>query len=246
MYRNLGIFLIVLVSFLTGVVVNSVLEIDRPAVGLNESSVFPSHVNLSRFPIPERKRVFVSLLLPLIKKANAEVLKERAVVLKAISKDKLSREEERKLRRIEKKYGTCDLKELLLRVNTVPSSLVLAQGAIESGWGTSRFFTEANNVFGVYSFKGKNCVRAKGSKVCLKVYKNLYESVRDYIRILNTGWAYRKFRELRSQGADVYTLAGTLIFYSTKRHEYAELIKRVIVCNNLDRFDEPELAANGL
>lgn len=235
-----------MISFFVGTVTNSVLKIDRPAVGLNESSVFPSHVNLSRFPVSERKKVFVKLLLPLIKRVNREILKERKIVLKAMSGSTLTQNERRELQRIIKEYGTNNLEELLLKVNSVPPSIVLAQGAIESGWGTSRFFTQANNVFGVYSFKGSNCIKAKKSRICLKVYRNLYESVKDFVHILNTGWAYRKFRKLRSEGADVYTLSESLIFYSTKRTEYARLIKEVITCNNFDRFDEPKLAANGL
>ena len=40
------------------------------------------------------------------------------------------------------------LRELLRRVDVIPPSLVLAQGAIESGWGTSRFARQGNNLYG--------------------------------------------------------------------------------------------------
>ena len=41
---------------------------------------------------------------------------------------------------------------LLVRVDTVPASLALAQAAKESGWGTSRFAREGYNLFGYWFF----------------------------------------------------------------------------------------------
>jgi len=42
--------------------------------------------------------------------------------------------------------------ELILHVDTLPPSLVLAQGAEESGWGTSRFAIEGNALFGMWTW----------------------------------------------------------------------------------------------
>ena len=42
--------------------------------------------------------------------------------------------------------------ELLMRVDTVPPELALAQAAIESAWGQSRFAYCGNNLFGEYCF----------------------------------------------------------------------------------------------
>jgi uncharacterized FlgJ-related protein len=50
------------------------------------------------------------------------------------------------------------------------------------------------------------------------------------VRILNTVFAYEKFRELRDQNADVYTLVDTLDKYATKP-TYRELVKKVIKYN---------------
>ncbi|ADU96696.1 Mannosyl-glycoprotein endo-beta-N-acetylglucosamidase [Thermovibrio ammonificans HB-1] len=206
---------------------------------------FPSHVSLKGLPVQERKEKFIELLLPLIERANAEVLKERAFLLSVIHKGKLSKEEEQKLEALKKKYRTDSIKELLKRVNTVPPSLVLAQAAVESGWGTSRFFTEANNIFGMYSFHGSKCMKARGSNACLKVYDNLYQSVKDYIYNLNVGWAYEKFRDLRSKGAGVNALLEALGKYSELEGKYVELVRSVIKKNNLERFDESEFASAG-
>ncbi len=255
--RKVKAAVVILLAFFSGVIANTVFRIEKPAEGFTTASVaelpefkvierYPSHVNLKNLPVSERKKRFIELLVPSIRKANRKVLAEREFILRIKGKKTLSDEEKKRLEFLMKKYRTKSIKELLLRVNTVPVSLILAQGAIESGWGTSRFFTEANNIFGIYSFKGKRCLKARGSNVCLKVYDNLYSSVKDYIYNLNVGWAYRKFRELRAKGADIYTLAESLDLYSTKKKEYVELVKNVVKKNHLERFDEPELASNGM
>jgi len=256
MRKGLGRLIVIALAFVSGIIVNSLFKIEQPAESLTTASLindqllkivkYPSHISLKGLPVEERKKRFIQLLVPLIKQANREVLSERAFILKVKGKKELTGKEKRELSYLMKKYRAKSLKELLLKVNSVPVSLILAQGAIESGWGTSRFFTEANNIFGIYSFKGKKCLKAKGSSVCLKVYDNLYSSVKDYIYNLNVGWAYKRFRELRAKGADIFTLAESLDLYSTRKKEYVELVKNVVKKNHLERFDEPELASNGL
>ena len=219
------------------------LEVPIAPIKSFKPFTLPSHVNLSNLPVQERKKKFIEIMLPLIEKANGEVLKERAFLLSILHKKKLSPEEERKLKALEKKYKADSLQELLKRVAPVPVSLVLAQAAVESGWGTSRFFTEANNAFGIYTYKKNKCLKAKKGHACLKVYDNLYQSVKDYIYNLNVGWAYEKFRELRSKGAGLDALLAALTNYSELRGKYGQLVKAVIDKNNLRRFDGPELAS---
>ena len=119
----------------------------------------------------------------------------------------------------------------------IPKQILIAQAALETGWGSSRFANEGNNLFGIRTFN-------KDSKWLLpitwdqnkwigwgiKVYESKCDSVKDYIRILNTVFAYEKFRELRNQNADVYTLVDTLEQYATK-DSYTELVKKVIKYN---------------
>ena len=119
----------------------------------------------------------------------------------------------------------------------IPKEILIAQAALETGWGSSRFANEGNNLFGIRTFN-------KDSKWLLpitwdqnkwigwgvKVYENKCDSVKDYVRILNTVFAYEKFRELRKQNADVYTLVDTLDKYATKP-QYRELVKNIIKYN---------------
>ena len=43
----------------------------------------------------------------------------------------------------------------MIKVDIIPISMALAQAAIESGWGTSRYLREGNAVYGQYTFEKK-------------------------------------------------------------------------------------------
>ncbi|MGW8288481.1 MAG: hypothetical protein ACWGOD_09605, partial [Desulfobulbales bacterium] len=55
-------------------------------------------------------------------------------------------------------YRTTSAETLLERVDAVPTSIILAQGAIESSWGSSRFTREGNSIFGMWTWKNKGIV----------------------------------------------------------------------------------------
>jgi len=132
---------------------------------------------------------------------------------------------------IDKIYETTDISK------QIPKELIIAQAALETGWGKSRFANEGNNLFGIRTFN-------KDSKWLLpitwdqtkwigwgvKVYETRCDSVKDYVRILNEVFAYEEFRLAREEGADVYQLADTLTSYATRKN-YTTLIKQVIKHN---------------
>lgn len=235
-------------------IINFILYIENPdikeIVSVNCNKVVPivySHVmSLKRLPVKKRKKKFIDVLLPEILIANEKVLKEREFLLRVLRKQEISEGEKTEIERLKKKYRTDDLKELLRRINTVPVSLVLAQGAIESGWGTSRFFIEGNNVFGIYVFRPTNKkLKAKNNDVYLKVYDDILQSVEDYIYNLNVGWAYEEFRKAREKGANTGSLIRALIYYSTERNNYVRLLENVIEKNHLTLYDSCSLYIPG-
>ncbi len=72
----------------------------------------------------------------------------------------------------------------------------------------------------------------KNSKFGAKVYQNKCESVKHYIVVLNTGSAFKEFRELRFQmlkndDLDVLILVKTLTRYATNPN-YVKLLKKTI------------------
>ena len=89
------------------------------------------------------------------------------------------------------------------RRSRVPTSIIIAMAGIESGWGTSRFSLEGNNLFGIRTWDlKKDHMKPMGvpdAKFGLKKYKTKCDSVKDMIRILNTHTAYSEFRIERSE-----------------------------------------------
>jgi len=119
----------------------------------------------------------------------------------------------------------------------IPKEILIAQAALETGWGSSRFANEGNNLFGIRTFNKDSewllpitWDQNKWIGWGVKVYKTKCDSVKAYVRIINTVFAYEKFRELRNQNTDVYTLVDTLEQYATKE-SYTELVKQVIKHN---------------
>ena len=119
----------------------------------------------------------------------------------------------------------------------IPKALIIAQAALETGWGTSRFANEGNNLFGIRTFNEDDewllpitWDQDKWIGWGVKVYDNKCDSVRDYVRILNEVWAYEDLREARDNGADAYELADHLTKYASKP-TYTKLVKQLIKYN---------------
>jgi Bax protein len=205
----------------------------------------------------ERKQVFLRMMLPLVLKANEGVRAERNRLMRIkIAQEKgtvISDGDRVYLMNMARRYGVrkprIDL--LLARVDILPVSIALAQSAVESGWGTSRFVLEGNAPFGQWttaSFKGlvpKN--RTDGESHKIRTFDDLYGSVRSYIHNLNTHRAYRRFRAMRetmrTSGAHLnsLTLISSLTPYSKKGEAYVKLLKNVIVVNQLEPLDRARL-----
>ena len=128
------------------------------------------------------------------------------------------------------KHG--DVKELLKRVDIMPTSMALAQAAEESGWGTSRFSREGNAIFGQWTFSDAEGLvplkRQAGRTHKVRAFRSLLDSVRSYARNLNTHQAYRKLRTVRQQmrrdGTAVRgrRLIETLTSYSERGVDYVK------------------------
>jgi len=116
----------------------------------------------------KQKEKFVEILYPLIVKEEEKIRKEREFVKSFFTKFQsvgiVTPNEVKKLEAIAKKYRIKSLyykEEYLKRVDTIPVSMVLAQAAIESNWGKSRFAREANNLFGEWTWGKKGIIPKK-------------------------------------------------------------------------------------
>lgn len=199
-------------------------------------------VSLAPLTPSERKKKFIDLVLPSVLIVNYEVMRTRENLTKVLEKlrrrYKLSRTEREFVESILSRCKADSIEDVLMKANPVPPSLVIAQAAVESGWGTSRFFVEGNNLFGMWAFKDKSkVIEAKESRVPLKRYDSILEAVRDYIYNVNVGWAYSKFREHRQRSFNPLELSRFLGLYSIEREKYVRKIRKIIEKNNLTELD---------
>ena len=201
-------------------------------------------VSLKDLKVKEKKKKFIDLLLPSILIAKKRIEFKQNKLAKLMEKDssRISKSDKTFLNDLLKKYKSKSLEELYAKLNTHPNSIVLAQSAIESGWGTSRFFVEANNTFGVWSFN-KSDLRIKssssrqGKDIFLKKYSSLSESIEDYFLTLARG-PYKEFRSHRETSNNPLELINYLYKYSETGEEYVRKLRVIIKKNNLDKYDQ--------
>lgn len=228
--------------------VNDIHDIDSLVVPYDYTSV----ISLADLPVDEKKQKFVDMILPAILTARAELKHTQNEVRTLISKDtsKLSGHDKRFLKKLLTKYKSDDFDELLSKLNTHPNSIVLAQSAVESGWGTSRFFLEANNVFGVWSFdKDEDRIMANsdrdGKYTYLKKYPSLSKSIEDYFLTISNG-PYSDFRRQRKEVKNPYVLVNNLENYSELRGYYVKKLQLIIKMNEFTQYDSYQIDPNYL
>ena len=218
-----------------------------------ESATPPDFVALPAGPV--RKQGFVDYLLPIVEAENRRVHKQRITVqCLAADANKLQPSQRQWLQQLAKRYrvdtavGDDEFwQQLLVKVDSIPPSLALAQGANESAWGTSRFARQGNNLFGLWCFQpGCGLVplgRPQGASYEVKKFASLDESVREYLRTLNSHPSYRQLRELRAgqAGASGEVLAAGLTEYSARGQAYVDELRHMIRFNNWQRYDTSDI-----
>ncbi|MBU1659773.1 glucosaminidase domain-containing protein [bacterium] len=216
-------------------------------IPINEITVKPlaytSVVNLGELEVNKKKEAFIAIMLPSILLSKQKMAFERKKIISLLEQEQLSDEEQIYLDNTMKRFQAKDEQQLLSRMTTHPTSIVLAQAAIESGWGSSRFFLKANNVFGIWSFStNDNRIAAgetrSGKTIYLKDYKTLQNSVYDYFVTLSASGPYQAFRDTRKHTKDPNKLVEHLGQYSELGELYIENLKTVIRQNNLTQYDK--------
>ena len=208
---------------------------------------YEDSISLDSLSIKERKKEFLNMMLPAVLAVKAKLDFEREQVLFLETKKDHSPLDEKFLAKLENEYNTKNMKVLAKRLQTFPVSIVLAQAALESGWGTSRFFQEANNPFGMWSFSDSHArvqalaARNDGKKVYLRKFKNLQASVQAYYAMLATGRTFQKFRNMKMKTDNPLKLIQALNTYSERGSAYVNDLASVITFNNLDKYDDFEI-----
>ncbi|MBL4572474.1 MAG: glucosaminidase domain-containing protein [Gammaproteobacteria bacterium] len=137
--------------------------------------------------------------------------------------------------------------ELLLKVDVIPASLVLAQAANESAWGTSRFALEGNNIFGQWCFEeGCGIIpnrRVEGATHEVKSFDSIKAAIEGYFLNINTHRLYAGFRQERArlrrlgQRLDPMLLVQGLDRYSQRGENYIDEVQTMIQQNDLRQRD---------
>jgi Bax protein len=197
------------------------------------ASVVPENMTVA-----EKKQRFKDLLTPAIDQVYLELDQQYMQVKTALEQGGVSEQ----IEQLKQEYRAQTDEQLLAALKPHPRSIVLAQAAIESAWGTSRFFVKAKNVFGVWSFNESEPRIAAGEQrgdttIWLKQYDSIYESVKDNYRVLARGEAFEEFRSLRVETDNPYKLVMKLDKYSEKGEEYSLELASMISFNQFSRYD---------
>ncbi|WP_024954549.1 glucosaminidase domain-containing protein [Sulfurospirillum arcachonense] len=209
--------------------------------------------------IKEQKREFINILKPLVDKSNQKVKQERVFLKNFFAQAmqnafrSLNPKDLKELLRLSKKYRVkklFDKNKYLQRVDIVPVPLALAQGAIESGWGKSRFVRLANNIFGHWTWGEVGIIpegREEGKSHKIRIFKTLQDSVNAYILNLNRHYAYAEFRKVRRlkslEGKSITgnEAAQTMINYSELREKYVQMLQKMMKDHRLLYYEAGKL-----
>lgn len=124
------------------------------------------------------------------------------------------------------------------RFERVPTEMIVAQAALESGWGTSRFAVEGNNLFGIRTYdkevphmllEGRTKWKGWG----VRKFNTKCQGVQFFVELLNNHYAYEEFRKTRDRmlvfgnQLDPVVLVDTLKAYSTTT-DYTDRVVYII------------------
>ncbi len=193
--------------------VNSELTLMRKTVLSLLSKIKSKSLNFN-------ERVFLTFSLLEFKLISAEVPSEALVSRQ--ERQRITHVEAEKIVLSDKDYENYDLieRQLLDRVNIIPVAMSLAQAATETGWGSSRWTRDYNNLAGLqinfgsrlnlsssaknenknYVLKFPRCgLSGKYNQICAITFETIHESVQLYARRLNTVSLFKPFRSERAR-----------------------------------------------
>lgn len=220
------------------------------------SMFFISNVTMAATP-PQHQQ-FIKSVLAYANNANQNIIEQRQhfdKIEKSYQKHhQLSSQDQQWLTQLAKQYKvTGDIHQaktwqtLKKRVDIIPPSLIIAQAANESAWGTSRFAKQGNNYFGQWCYTpGCGIVplrRSPGRTHEVKKFATPEASITAYMKNLNTNHAYVKLRDLRyqqrqtQQQIDGLNLANGLAHYSERGQGYVNSIQHIIKKYQLSQYD---------
>ena len=200
----------------------------------------------SAMSVQEKKARFYALVVPAVTSVYNDLMQQYNDVATALKNPQATK----KIAALKRLYHVKSDADLLIALKPHPPSITIAQAAMESAWGTSRFFREANNIFGVHSANPNEPRVAAGEKkgkwrVWMRKFPDLKSSVAAYYKMMATVPEYRAFKRMNYQGSDVYTMLKGLRAYSERGDAYVKELGSMIRYNKLQKYDPKVAKAAG-
>ncbi|MFA9391365.1 MAG: glucosaminidase domain-containing protein [Prolixibacteraceae bacterium] len=251
-------------SWLDGIVYTTKLDIQyihldsiTKVILVNDSTITPvlyDSLIIQNYVSPdERKQQFINQVLPAILIVKYQIENKSKKVDRIMHKIEdgipLKPREGIFVDSLMVRYRAKSYENLLIRMKPHATSLVLAQAAVESGWGSSRFAMEGNNLFGVWaSSTDPNSIKSKYKRnensIHVKKYLNVAESIDHYFLTLGRNNAYLNFRAERYAETNVFQLLESLDRYSERGDAYTQQLRKIIEWNNLQDFDRYSISSD--
>jgi Bax protein len=226
------------------------LESVNDIVDLTDTLIAPNLYGgikgLDSLPVKLKKEKFIAALLPSILVIKHKLANQLDQVQKLIDNPDWSSSDSTFYLKLAKTYKINNIKRLEMGLTTHPNSIILAQAVVESGWGNSRIFANANNLFGIWSYNKNepriaSSVKRGDKTIYLRKYADISESIENYfVTIARTG-AYRQFREARMNTDDPFELTQFLDHYSERRQAYVDQLNELIRYNDLTQYDNYQI-----
>jgi len=216
-------------------------------------------------PKSERNRLFIMIMSPLALKVNEEIILERdeiEQIKKVLDEEKsLSDEQKKKIEDLAVKYDIFTrmkdnerydviLHNLLMKVDEIPPSLLIAVAAAESNWGTADEVKQGNALFKLKDWFTTEGIKPKDEtddSYRIRVYQDLLSAVRGYALKLNSDINFRHLwisrRQLRKHSS---VLKGRMTVYNmvvgSPLENYAGLLSYILTFYDLINVDMSELS----
>lgn len=208
--------------------------------------VYKSIPDLKVLGVSERKKAFIDIILPSILLVQDRISTDRDRINEIINMDEIIPEDTAFVISVMKTYKVKSIYDLPSHMITPPVCIILAQAALESGWGTSRFFLQGNNIFGMWSYSESHDRLAAGEKrgdrqIYVRKFSNIYASVLNYYETLGRLRAYSNFREALEKESDPYKIVGYLNKYSERGESYTNTVASLIRQNDMTKYDHYRL-----
>ncbi|UII25265.1 glucosaminidase domain-containing protein [Fulvivirga maritima] len=211
----------------------------KPVIYFNEFS-------FDELSLKKKKKKFIDMLLPSVLQVKHNIAIDRKrigdIIWSQQNNEQVPEADSLFLTDYMSRFEAKDANDLYNRLATHPTSIVLAQAAVESGWGTSRFFVEGNNIFGIWSYSSEEermqALHNRGDQsIYVRSYKDINGSIEDYFYMLARSSAYKEFRKERVKPKEPTKLTYFLKNYSELRYTYVSRLNMLINKNNLTQYD---------